>query len=119
MTYLGILFIYQFGLNAIQPYLVLFVMQDIHQPDEVGFALAALLMLITAIGAIVLSVVVAAEPFLPRLGYRGIFVMLAVTIVLALLLLVRLINVPHSAQQAPASTQLAEPAEAHATGMRR
>jgi Na+/melibiose symporter-like transporter len=192
MTYLGTLFVYQFGLNAIQPYLVLFVMQDIHQTDEVGFAMAALLMLVTAAGAIVfgkvadrvgtrpilivgwallalgaiggalvatlpqtivalvvagigngaatavawplltalipsdktgvfaglkaasesiaipLSVVVAAELFLPRLGYRGIFVMLAVTIVLALVLLVRLVNIPDSGQQEPASDGFVE-----------
>jgi len=203
MTYLGTLFVYQFGLNAIQPYLVLFVMQDIHQPDEVGFALAALLMLVTAASAIVfgkvadrvgtrpilivgwtllgvgatggalvatlpqtitalvvagigngaatavawplltalipsdktgvfaglkaasesiaipLSVVVAAELFLPRLGYRGIFVMLAVTIVLALLLLVRLVKVPMPAQQAPVSKTYVKAEDAPATSLRR
>jgi Na+/melibiose symporter-like transporter len=180
VTYLGILFVYQFGLNAIQPYLVLFVIQDIHQTDRVGFALAALLMLVTAAGAILfgkvadrvgtrpililgwsllaagaiggalvatlpqtvvalvvagigngaatavawplltalipadktgvfaglkaacesvaipLSVVVAAEVFLPTLGYRGIFVMLAVNILLALVLLAWLVKVPPS-----------------------
>jgi MFS family permease len=69
--------------------------------------------------AIPLSVVVAAELFLPRLGYRGIFVMLAVTIVLALLLLVRLVKVPGSAQQEPASNRLVEaPAEGE-TSLRR
>jgi Na+/melibiose symporter-like transporter len=203
MTYLGTLFVYQFGLNAIQPYLVLFVMQDIHQTDEVGFAMAALLMLITAAGAIVfgkvadrvgtrpilivgwtllalgatggalvatlpqtiaalvvagigngaatavawplltalipsdktgvfaglkaasesiaipLSVVVAAELFLPRLGYRGIFVMLAVTIVLALLLLVRLVKVPETTQPAPASAEVVEPADARMSSVSR
>lgn len=46
--------------------------------------------------AIPLSVVVAAEVFLPTLGYRGIFVMLAVNIVLALMLLAWLVKVPPS-----------------------
>jgi len=46
-------------------------------------------------------VVVAAEVFLPRLGYRGIFVMLAISIVRALLLLVRLIKVPTPAPDTP------------------
>jgi Na+/melibiose symporter-like transporter len=203
MTYLGILFVYQFGLNAIQPYLVLFVMQDIHQSDEIGFSLAALLMLITAAGAIAfgkiadrvgtrpilivgwallavgaiggalvetlpqtivalalagigngaatavawplltalipsdktgvfaglkaasesiaipLSVVVAAELFLPRLGYRGIFVMLAVTIVLALLLLVRLVRVPESSQQERVSNPFVEAVDTRETSVPR
>jgi MFS family permease len=201
VTYLGTLFVYQFGLNAIQPYLVLFVMQDIHQSNEIGLALAALLMLITAAGAIAfgkvadrvgtrpilivgwtllclgaiggalvatlpqtilalaiagvgngaatavawplltalipsdktgvfaglkaasesiaipLSVVVAAEVFLPRLGYRGIFVMLAVTILLALVLLVRLVKVPASVEQTPAASW--EAADAHAASVTR
>jgi Na+/melibiose symporter-like transporter len=178
MAYLGTIFVYQFGLNAILPYLVLFVVEDIHQTDQVGFVLAALLMLVTAGGAvgfgklservgakpilvlgwallalgamggtlvatvaetvavlvvagvgngaatavnwplltalippeetgvfaglktatesvaIPLSVVVAAEVFLPWLGYRGIFAMLTVTIVLALVLLILFVRVP-------------------------
>ena len=44
--------------------------------------------------AIPISVVVAAEVFLPRLGYRGIFSMLALSIVLALVLLLRFVRVP-------------------------
>jgi MFS family permease len=47
--------------------------------------------------AIPLSVVVAAEVFLPRFGYRGIFAMLAITIVLALILLLRFVHVPSAA----------------------
>jgi Na+/melibiose symporter-like transporter len=178
MAYLGTLFVYQFGVNAILPYLVLFVVDDIHQTEQIGFALAALILLVTAVAAVVfgklaerlgtrpvlvlgwlllaigavggtlvrslpdtivvlliagvgngaatavawplltalippdqtgvfaglkaasesiaipVSVVVAAEVFLPRLGYRGIFAMLAVTILLALLLLVRFVRVP-------------------------
>ena len=178
MAYLGTLFVYQFGVNAILPYLVLFVVEDIHQTEQIGFALAALILLVTAVAAVAfgklaerlgtrpvlmlgwlllavgavggtlvrslpdtvgvlliagvgngaatavawplltalippdqtgvfaglkaasesvaipVSVVVAAELFLPRLGYRGIFAMLAVTIVLALLLLVRFVRVP-------------------------
>ena len=43
--------------------------------------------------AIPLSVLVAAEVLLPQLGYRGIFAMLAVSICLALLLLVRFVHV--------------------------
>lgn len=44
--------------------------------------------------AIPLSVVVAAEVFLPRFGYRGIFAMLAVFTVVALVMLVTLVRVP-------------------------
>jgi MFS family permease len=178
VRYLGTLFVYQFGLNAILPYLVLFVVEDIHQTDQVAFGLSAALLVVTALGAIVfgriadhigtrrvlaigwlllavsamagvlvtnllettivvlvggvgngaatavswpllsalippektgvfaglkaaaesvaipLSVLVAAEVFLPSFGYRGIFAMLAVTIILALLLLLRFVRVP-------------------------
>ena len=48
--------------------------------------------------AIPLSVVVAAELFLPRFGYRGIFAMLAINIVLALVLLLRFVRVPPAAE---------------------
>jgi MFS family permease len=51
--------------------------------------------------AIPLSVVVAAEVFLPRLGYRGIFAMLAVTIIVALTLLLRFVDAPAEAPEAP------------------
>ena len=44
--------------------------------------------------AIPLSVLVASEVFLPRFGYRGIFAMLAMNIVLALVLLLRFVHVP-------------------------
>ena len=44
--------------------------------------------------AIPLSVLVAAEVFLPHFGYRGIFAMLALTITLALVLLLSLVRVP-------------------------
>ncbi len=181
VRYLGTLFVYQFGLNAILPYLVLYIVEDIHQTDQVGFALSAALLVVTALGAVVfgrladvigtrrvlaigwcllaisavagvlvttllevsvvvlvagvgngaatavtwplltalippektgvfaglkaaaesvaipLSVVVAAEVFLPHFGYRGIFAMLALTIVLALVLLIRFVQVPHAA----------------------
>jgi hypothetical protein len=33
--------------------------------------------------------------FLPRLGYRGIFAMLAISIILALVLLLRFVRAPH------------------------
>jgi Na+/melibiose symporter-like transporter len=178
VRYLGTLFVYQFGLNAILPYLVLFVVEDIHQTNQVAFGLSAALLVVTALGAIVfgrladhigtrrvmaigwsllavsaiagvlvttlvqttivvvvagvgngaatavswplltalippektgvfaglkaaaesvaipLSVVVAAEVFLPHFGYRGIFAMLALTITLALVLLLRYVHVP-------------------------
>jgi maltose/moltooligosaccharide transporter len=178
VNYLGTLFVYQFGLNAILPYLVLFAVDDIHQTQQIGFALAALVILITAITAVgfgkladligtrpvlvigwlllgigatggafmatlaqtiivltiagigngaatavswplltalirpeqtgvfaglkaaaesvatPLSVVVASELFIPHLGYRGIFALLAVSIGLALVLLVRFVPVP-------------------------
>lgn len=44
--------------------------------------------------AIPLSVVVAAEVFLPRLGYRGIFAMLSVFTLIALVMLLALVRVP-------------------------
>jgi maltose/moltooligosaccharide transporter len=178
VRYLGTLFVYQFGLNAILPYLVLFVVQDIHQTEQIAFGLSAALLVVTALGAIVfgrladrigtrtvmaigwsllaisavggvlvttlvetaivvlvagigngaatavswplltalipsdktgvfaglkaaaesvaipLSVVVAAEVFLPHFGYRGIFAMLALTITLALVLLLSFVRVP-------------------------
>jgi Na+/melibiose symporter-like transporter len=182
MRYLGTLFVYQFGLNAILPYLVLFIVEDIQQTQQVAFALSAGLLVVTALGAVVfgkladrigtrrvlaigwgllavsavagvfvtslaqtivvvvlagvgngaatavtwpllsalippektgvfaglkaaaesvaipLSVVVAAELFLPRFGYRGIFAMLALNIILALVLLVRFVHVPRAAE---------------------
>jgi Na+/melibiose symporter-like transporter len=182
VRYLGTLFVYQFGLNAILPYLVLFIVEDIHQTDQVGFALSAMLLVVTAASAVAfgrladrvgtrrvlaigwgllavsavagvvitnltetivvvvlagtgngaatavtwplltalippektgvfaglkaaaesvaipLSVVVAAEVFLPRFGYRGIFAMLAINIILALVLLVRFVHVPRAAE---------------------
>jgi maltose/moltooligosaccharide transporter len=182
MRYLGTLFVYQFGLNAILPYLVLFIVTDIHETQQVAFGLSAGLLVVTALGAIVfgkvadrigtrsvlaigwgllalsamggilitslpetivvvvlagigngaatavswplltalippektgvfaglkaaaesvaipLSVLVAAEVFLPTFGYRGIFAMLALNIVLALVLLLRFVRVPPPAQ---------------------
>ena len=173
MKYLFTLFIYQFGLNAVVPYLVLFVEEDIHQSEQIAFGLSAALLVVTAIGAFIfgrladrfgthriltvgwsllaasaiagvfvttlpatvavivvtglgngaatavswpllsslippektgvfaglkaaaesiaipLSVVVAAELFLPRFGYHGIFAMLALNIVIALAVLTR------------------------------
>ena len=50
MRYLGTLFVYQFGLNAILPYLVLFIVDDIHQTQQVAFALSAGLLVVTARG---------------------------------------------------------------------
>ncbi len=178
MRYLGTLFVYQFGLNAILPYLTLFITQDIGESDQIAFGLAALVLLVTALSAIAfgklaertgpkavlavgwailavaalggtaihglaqtvivvvlagigngaptavawplltalvppekagvfaglkassesiaipLSVVVAAELFLPRLGYRGIFAMLAISILVALALLLRFVRIP-------------------------
>jgi maltose/moltooligosaccharide transporter len=185
VRYLGTLFVYQFGLNAIVPYLVLFVTDDIHASAQTGFLLSATLLLVMAVSAVAfgrladrvgpkavlafgwsllavsavtgvlvqtlaqtvavvvvagigngaataanwplltdlippeqtgvfaglkaaaesiaipLSVVVAAEVFLPRLGYRGIFAMLAVTIIVALTLLLRFVDAPAEAPEAP------------------
>jgi hypothetical protein len=47
-------------------------------------------------------VFVASELFLPSLGYRGIFAMLAINIVIALALLLAFVRVPASARTAPA-----------------
>jgi MFS transporter, putative metabolite:H+ symporter len=180
LGFLGTLFVYQFGLNAILPYLVLFIVEDIHQSQQVAFALSAGLLVVTALGAVLfgrlaerlgarrvlaigwgllavgaiggvlvttlsetlvvllvagmgngaatpmtwplltalippekagvfaglkaaaesiaspLSVLVAAEVFLPTFGYRGIFAMLAINIVLALVLLIRFVHVPYT-----------------------
>jgi maltose/moltooligosaccharide transporter len=184
MRYLGTLFVYQFGLNAILPYLVLFIEEEIHETQQVAFGLSAGLLVVTALGAVVfgtladrigtrrvlaigwallalsaiggtfittlpqtivvvvlagvgngaatavtwpllsalippektgvfaglkaaaesiaipLSVLVAAELFLPRFGYHGIFAMLAINIVLALVLLVRFVHMPPAAEPA-------------------
>ena len=185
VRYLGTLFIYQFGLNAIVPYLVLYVVDVIHQTTQTAFALSAGLLVATAAGAVVfgrladrigarpvlatgwlllalsalagtvittltetlavvvlaglgngaatavawplltalipdektglfaglkaaadsiaipLSIVVAAQVFLPMLGYRGIFAMLAASIVVALVLLLRFVHVPAAAEPLP------------------
>jgi maltose/moltooligosaccharide transporter len=176
VRYLITLFVYTLGLNAIVPYLVLFVKEDIHQTEQTGFALSALLLLVMALSAVIagklagrigehvvlvfgwailavcagagvvvqtlpqtvvvvvlagvgngaatavawplltalippdktglfaglkaaaesiaipLSVVIASEVFLPYLGYRGIFAMLAINIVIALVLLLRFVH---------------------------
>src|SRR6266545_1347575 len=52
LRYLATLFVYQFGLNAIMPYLVLFVVDEIHQPEQVAFALSAGLLVVTAVAAV-------------------------------------------------------------------
>ena len=182
LNYLITLFIYQFGLNAIVPYLVLFIEDEIHESQQVAFGLSAGLLVVTALGAVVfglladrvgtrrvlvlgwgllavsavagvfvttlsqtiwvvvvaglgngaatavswpllsalippektgvfaglkaaaesiaipLSIVVAAEVFLPRFGYHGIFAMLAINIVLALVVLLRFVKVPRAAE---------------------
>jgi len=178
MRYLLTTFVYQFGINAVIPFLTLFLIEDIHQAADVAFAVAGLTMFITALSAFVsgklaerfgsravlaagwgilvlaaiggtlvsdlpqtlvvvilagigngaatamswplltelippdetgvfaglkaaadsiaipLSIVVAAELFLPRFGYRGIFAMLAINIVIALVLLLMIVRVP-------------------------
>ncbi len=188
MRYLLTGFVYQFGINAVIPFLTLFVIEDIHQTPDVAFAIAGLTMLITAMSAFVsgklaerfgsravlaagwgvlvlaaiggtlvadlpqtivvvvlagigngaatamswplltelipsnetgvfaglkaaadsvaipLSIVVAAELFLPRFGYRGIFAMLAINIAIALILLLVLVRVP---RRAPLATEAA------------
>ncbi len=178
VRYLITIFVYTLGLNAILPYLVLFVMDDIHQTEQTGILLSALLLVVMAVSAVgsgkvadrvgekpvlafgwvllaicatagvvvqtlwqtalvvvlagvgngaataeawplltthiphdktglfaglkaaaesiafPLSVVIASEVFLPYFGYRGIFAMLAVTITIALVLLLKLVRVP-------------------------
>jgi hypothetical protein len=61
--------------------------------------------------SIPLSVVVAAELFLPWLGYRGIFAMLAVSITLALVLLLCFVRLPGPTD----STRPNDGIERHAT----
>lgn len=178
MRYLLTTFVYQFGINAVIPFLTLFLIEDIHQAADVAFAVAGLTMFVTALSAIVsgklaerfgsravlaggwsvlvlaaiggtlvadlpqtlvvvvlagigngaatamswplltelippdetgvfaglkaaadsiaipLSIVVAAELFLPRFGYRGIFAMLAINIAIALVLLLAIVRMP-------------------------
>src|SRR2546427_437555 len=53
MRYLATLFVYQFGINAVLPYLTLFIIEDIHQTQDVAFALAGLTLLVTAISAVI------------------------------------------------------------------
>jgi Na+/melibiose symporter-like transporter len=178
VRYLLTIFVYMLGLNAILPYLVLFIKDDIHQSEQTGFLLSAVLLLVMALSAITfgkladrvgtkrvlafgwavlavcaaagvvvqtlaqtavvvvlagigngaatavawpllteliphektgifaglkaasesvaipLSVVIASQLFLPTLGYRGIFAMLAINIVIALVLLLRFVRMP-------------------------
>lgn len=185
MRYLLTVFVYQFGINAVIPFLTLFLIEDIHQTADVAFAVAGLTMFITALSAIVsgklaerfgsravlasgwsvlvlaaiggtlvvdlpqtlvvvvlagvgngaatamswplltelippdetgvfaglkaaadsvaipLSIVVAAELFLPRFGYRGIFAMLAINIAIALILLLTIVRIPRRLPLAP------------------
>ena len=188
MRYLLTGFVYQFGINAVIPFLTLFLIEDIHQTEDVAFAVAGLTMFITGLSAFVsgklaerlgsravlaggwavlvlaaiggtlvvdlpqtivvvvlagigngaatamswplltelipsdqtgvfaglkaaadsvalpLSIVVATQIFLPRFGYRGIFAMLAVNIVVALVLLLTIVRVP---PRIPLSTEAA------------
>ena len=53
VRYLGTLFVYQFGLNAILPYLVLFITDEIHESQQTGLILSATLLLVMAISAVV------------------------------------------------------------------
>lgn len=176
--YLATLFVYQFGINAVMPYLTLFIIEDIHQSEAVAFALAGLVLLVTAVSAVIsgkiaarvgtrpvlavgwgilivgavggsivhelaptiaviiiagvgngaatamswplltelipadetgvfaglkaatesiaipLSVFVAAELFLPRFGYQGVFVMLAINLAVALFMLLAIVRTP-------------------------
>ena len=182
VNYLLTLFVYQFGLNAVVPYLVLFIEDEIHESQQIAFGLSAGLLIVTALGAVAfgkladrigtrrvmvigwallavaavggvfvttlaqtvvvvlvagvgngaatavswpllsalippektgvfaglkaasesiaipLSVLVAAEVFLPRFGYHGIFAMLAINILVALLLLIRFVQMPRAAE---------------------
>lgn len=178
VRYLLTIFVYTLGLNAILPYLVLFIKDEIHESEQTGFVLSAVLLLVVALSAIVfgklsdrvglrrtlafgwgllavcalggvvvrtlpettvvvvlagvgngaatavawplltgliapektgvfaglkaasesvaipLSVIIASQLFLPTMGYRGIFAMLAVNIVIALVLLLRFVQTP-------------------------
>ena len=54
--------------------------------------------------AIPASVLIAAEVFLPRFSYRGVFALLAVAIVVALYILIRHVPVPHLSHPAPSES---------------
>jgi Na+/melibiose symporter-like transporter len=53
VRYLLTIFVYTLGLNAILPYLVLFIKDDIHETEQTGFVLSAVLLLVMALSAIV------------------------------------------------------------------
>src|SRR2546428_7181028 len=52
LRYLGTIFVYQFGLSAVIPFLPLFITKDLGQPNEIAIALSALTLLVTAASAI-------------------------------------------------------------------
>ncbi|HYW86141.1 MAG TPA: MFS transporter, partial [Chloroflexota bacterium] len=53
VRYLLTIFVYTLGLNAILPYLVLFITDDIHASEQTAFVLSAVLMLVMAVSATV------------------------------------------------------------------
>jgi predicted MFS family arabinose efflux permease len=75
------------------------LLTELIPPDETG-VFAGLKAAADSV-AIPLSVVVAAELFLPRFGYRGIFTMLAINIAIALILLLAIVRVPRPAPRTP------------------
>src|SRR5439155_245138 len=52
LRYLGTIFVYQFGLSAVIPFLPLFITKDLGQSNEIAIALSALTLLVTAASAI-------------------------------------------------------------------
>lgn len=189
LRYLGTIFVYQFGLSAVIPFLPLFITKDLGFATEIAIALSALTLLVTGVSAfacglladrsghgpvlavgwailavaaiggtiirslpetvaivvlagigngaatvvkwplltllipreetgiyaglsaaadsiaIPLSVFVASELFLPNFGYRGIFAMLAVNIVIALALFLAFVRVPRLTAATSATAQ--------------
>ena len=189
LRYLAAIFVFQFGLNAVMPFLTLFITTDIGESNDVALALSALALFVTAVSALALggvadrvghrlvlaagwgvlalaalggtvihglaqtvavvllagigngaaslvkwpiltflippektgiyaglaaaadsiafplSIFVATEIFFPTLGYRGIFAMLAINIVIALGLFLAFVRVPRAAAIAPAPAQ--------------
>jgi Na+/melibiose symporter-like transporter len=66
LRFLLTIFVFQLGLNAVIPFLTLYVTKELEQPDDVAFAISALVLLITAGSALGFGRATG------RLGYPGV-----------------------------------------------